>query len=112
MELQICMGLGSLFVQLKDLAKALVFLRNALAILQTVSMEDVQAKYKSQLLYHLSVVLRKTGAIVDAKDACDVSYYSLHSFLTLEVIEFRVILLRMFFVQNFKMLNCVLGGHR
>lgn len=73
LELQICVGLGALFTLLKDLGKALVFLRNALAILHTVTMDDVHAKYKSVILYHLSVVLRKSGAIVDAKDACDVS---------------------------------------
>uniref|UniRef100_A0A914UN04 RING-type domain-containing protein n=1 Tax=Plectus sambesii TaxID=2011161 RepID=A0A914UN04_9BILA len=71
LELQICVGLGALFTLLKDLGKALVFLRNALAILHTVTMDDVHAKYKSVILYHLSVVLRKSGAIVDAKDACD-----------------------------------------
>ncbi|VDK79337.1 unnamed protein product [Anisakis simplex] len=55
------------------MSKALIFLRNALAILQVVTVDDVHAKYRSVILYHLSVVLRIKGSLVDAKEACDVS---------------------------------------
>uniref|UniRef100_F1KZS1 43 kDa receptor-associated protein of the synapse n=1 Tax=Ascaris suum TaxID=6253 RepID=F1KZS1_ASCSU len=71
LELQICVGLGALFTLLRDLSKALIFLRNALAILQGVTVDDVHAKYRSVILYHLSVVLRIKGSLVDAKEACD-----------------------------------------
>ncbi|PAV87999.1 hypothetical protein WR25_20262 isoform D [Diploscapter pachys] len=71
LELQICVGLGSLFTLLRDITKALIFLRNALAIVQSVSVEDVHAKYRCLILYHLSVALRIKGNLVDAKDACD-----------------------------------------
>lgn len=42
MELQICVALGNLFTQIKDLSKAVVFLKNALGLLKTVSIVDVQ----------------------------------------------------------------------
>uniref|UniRef100_A0A1I7ZRA3 RING-type domain-containing protein n=1 Tax=Steinernema glaseri TaxID=37863 RepID=A0A1I7ZRA3_9BILA len=71
LELQICVGLGALFTLLRDLSKALIFLRNALAILQGITVDDVHAKYKSVILYHLSVVLRVKGSLVDAKEACE-----------------------------------------
>ncbi|CAI5442209.1 unnamed protein product [Caenorhabditis angaria] len=54
LELQICVGLGSLFTLLRDITKALIFLRNALAIVQSVTVDDVHAKYR-----------------FDAKEACD-----------------------------------------
>jgi hypothetical protein len=53
----------------RDLSKALVFLRNALSLLQLVTVSNVHAKYKSIILYHLSVVLRIKGALIDAKEA-------------------------------------------
>ncbi|CAD6192470.1 unnamed protein product [Caenorhabditis auriculariae] len=71
LELQICVGLGSLFTLLRDVTKALIFLRNALAIVQAVTVEDVHAKYRCLILYHLSVALRIKGSLVDAKEACD-----------------------------------------
>ncbi|KIH55259.1 hypothetical protein ANCDUO_14587, partial [Ancylostoma duodenale] len=46
LELQICVGLGSLFTLLRDLSKALIFLRNAMAIIQSVTVDDVHAKYR------------------------------------------------------------------
>lgn len=71
LELQICVGLGSLFTLLRDITKALIFLRNALAIVQSVTVDDVHAKYRCLILYHLSVALRMKGSLVDAKEACD-----------------------------------------
>ncbi|MFH4980442.1 hypothetical protein AB6A40_007151 [Gnathostoma spinigerum] len=71
LELQICVGLGALFTLLRDLTKALIFLRNALAILQGITVDDVHAKYRSVTLYHLSVALRLKGSLLDAKEACD-----------------------------------------
>ncbi|VDN32432.1 unnamed protein product [Cylicostephanus goldi] len=73
LELQICVGLGSLFMLLRDLSKALIFLRNAMAIIQSVTVDDVHAKYRCTILYHLSVALRMRGSLVEAKEACDVS---------------------------------------
>uniref|UniRef100_A0A8R1DWQ8 RING-type domain-containing protein n=1 Tax=Caenorhabditis japonica TaxID=281687 RepID=A0A8R1DWQ8_CAEJA len=71
LELQICVGLGALFTLLRDITKALIFLRNALAIVQSVTVDDVHAKYRCLILYHLSVALRMKGSLVDAKEACD-----------------------------------------
>ncbi|CAD5210153.1 unnamed protein product [Bursaphelenchus okinawaensis] len=71
LELQVCVGLGALFTLLRDLSKALVFLRNALSLLQLISVDNVHAKYKSVILYHLSVVLRIKGSLMDAKEACE-----------------------------------------
>ncbi|KAI1727032.1 tetratricopeptide repeat domain-containing protein [Ditylenchus destructor] len=71
LELQVCVGLGALFTLLRDLNKALIFLRNALSILQLVSVDNVHAKYKSAILYHLSVVLRHKGSLTDAREACE-----------------------------------------
>lgn len=34
-------------------------------------MDNVHAKYKSIILYHLSVVLRIKGSLMDAKEACE-----------------------------------------
>lgn len=70
----------------RDLSKAIIFLRNALAILQSVNVDDVHAKYRSVVLYHLSVVLRIRGSLVDAKSACDVrvtTFFKILFFLTL-----------------------------
>lgn len=61
----------------RDLSKALIFLRNALAILQSVTVDDVHAKYRSTVLFHLSVALRLRGSLAEAKEACDVSLFSL-----------------------------------
>ena len=55
----------------RDLSKALIFLRNALTILQLITVDDVHAKYKSSILYHLSVVLRLKGSLGDAREACE-----------------------------------------
>uniref|UniRef100_A0A1I7WXL5 Rapsyn_N domain-containing protein n=1 Tax=Heterorhabditis bacteriophora TaxID=37862 RepID=A0A1I7WXL5_HETBA len=74
LELQICVGLGSLFTLLRDLTKALIFLRNAMAIVHSVTVDDVHAKYRCTILYHLSVALRIRGSLVDAKEACDLIY--------------------------------------
>uniref|UniRef100_A0A915Q4Y5 RING-type domain-containing protein n=1 Tax=Setaria digitata TaxID=48799 RepID=A0A915Q4Y5_9BILA len=71
LELQVCVGLGVLFTLLRDLSKAIIFLRNALAILQGVTVDDVHAKYRSVVLYHLSVVLRRKGSLADARATCD-----------------------------------------
>ncbi|VDK31048.1 unnamed protein product [Gongylonema pulchrum] len=71
LELQVCVGLGALFTLLRDMSKAIIFLRNALAILHGVTVDDVHAKYRSVVLYHLSVVLRIRGSLADAKAACD-----------------------------------------
>ncbi|KAK6049405.1 tetratricopeptide repeat protein [Cooperia oncophora] len=71
LELQICVGLGSLFTLLRDLSKALIFLRNAMAIIQSVTVDDVHTKYRCTILYHLSVALRMRGSLVEAKEACD-----------------------------------------
>lgn len=71
LELQICVGLGVLFTLLRDITKSLIFLRNALAIVQTVTVEDVHAKYRALILLHLSVALRIRGSLVEAKEACD-----------------------------------------
>uniref|UniRef100_A0A915EAC4 Rapsyn myristoylation/linker region N-terminal domain-containing protein n=1 Tax=Ditylenchus dipsaci TaxID=166011 RepID=A0A915EAC4_9BILA len=49
LELQVCVGLGSLFTLLKDLNKALIFLRNALSILHVAPQ----------------------SSLVDAKEACE-----------------------------------------
>ncbi|KAI6242698.1 RING-type domain-containing protein [Aphelenchoides fujianensis] len=69
LELQVCVGLGALFTLLRDLSKALIFLRNALSLLTLVTVDNVHAKYKSVILYHLSVVLRIKGSLFDAKEA-------------------------------------------
>ncbi|VDM98684.1 unnamed protein product [Thelazia callipaeda] len=55
LELQICVGLGALFTLLRDLSKAMIFLQNAEAILQDITVDDVHIKYRSIVLYHLSV---------------------------------------------------------
>ena len=55
----------------RDLTKALIFLRNALTILQLITVDNVHAKYKSAILYHLSVVLRLKGALGDSREACE-----------------------------------------
>ena len=73
LELQICVGLGAFFTQLRDLTKAVVFLQNALALLKTISLQDVQNKYRALILYHLSVALRKSGSVLDARSAGEVS---------------------------------------
>lgn len=73
LELQICVGLGAFFTQLRDLTKAVVFLQNALALLKTISLQDVQNKYRALILYHLSVALRKSGSMLDARSAGEVS---------------------------------------
>uniref|UniRef100_A0A158P852 RING-type domain-containing protein n=1 Tax=Angiostrongylus cantonensis TaxID=6313 RepID=A0A158P852_ANGCA len=57
--------------QFRDLSKALIFLRNAMAIVQSVTVDDVHAKYRCTILYHLSVALRMRGSLVEAKEACD-----------------------------------------
>lgn len=65
--------LSKLFLKIfRDLSKALIFLRNALSILQLVTVDNIHAKYKSLILYHLSVVLRVKGSLVDAREACEV----------------------------------------
>uniref|UniRef100_A0A1I8EAK9 Uncharacterized protein n=1 Tax=Wuchereria bancrofti TaxID=6293 RepID=A0A1I8EAK9_WUCBA len=74
LELQVCVGLGVLFTLLRDFSKAILFLRNALAILEGVTVNDVHAKYRSVVLYHLSVVLRRKGSLVDARATCDKSW--------------------------------------
>ncbi|CAI4229685.1 unnamed protein product [Auanema sp. JU1783] len=71
LELQICVGLGSLFTLLRDLTKALIFLRNALNIVQSVTVDDVHAKYRCVILYHLSVALRIKGNLGEAREACE-----------------------------------------
>uniref|UniRef100_A0A0R3RK02 Rapsyn_N domain-containing protein n=1 Tax=Elaeophora elaphi TaxID=1147741 RepID=A0A0R3RK02_9BILA len=71
LELQVCIGLGVLFTLLRDFSKAILFLRNALAILEGVAINDVHAKYRSVVLYHLSVVLRRNGSLIDARTICD-----------------------------------------
>ncbi|CAJ0567461.1 unnamed protein product, partial [Mesorhabditis spiculigera] len=71
LELQICVGLGSLFTLLRDLTKALIFLRNAMTIVESVTVDDVHAKYRCTILYHLAVVLRIRGSLSEAKDACN-----------------------------------------
>ncbi|EFO26927.2 rapsyn protein 1 [Loa loa] len=71
LELQVCVGLGVLFTLLRDLSKAILFLRNALTILEGVTINDVHAKYRSVILYHLSVVLRTNGSLADARATCD-----------------------------------------
>ncbi|KAI6172142.1 RING-type domain-containing protein [Aphelenchoides besseyi] len=71
LELQVCVGLGALFTLLRDLSKALIFLRNALSLLTLITVDNVHAKYKSVILYHLSVVLRIKGSLIDAKEACE-----------------------------------------
>ncbi|CAJ0948805.1 unnamed protein product, partial [Mesorhabditis belari] len=71
LELQICVGLGSLFTLLRDLTKALIFLRNAMTIVESVTVDDVHAKYRCTILYHLAVVLRIRGSLAEAKEACD-----------------------------------------
>jgi tetratricopeptide (TPR) repeat protein len=73
LELQVCVGLGSLFTLLRDLSKALIFLQNAHSILQFVTVDNVHAKYKSLILYHLSVVLRIKGSLMGAREACEES---------------------------------------
>ncbi|EJW83058.1 hypothetical protein WUBG_06032, partial [Wuchereria bancrofti] len=57
--------------KIRDFSKAILFLRNALAILEGVTVNDVHAKYRSVVLYHLSVVLRRKGSLVDARATCD-----------------------------------------
>uniref|UniRef100_A0AC35TLJ4 RING-type domain-containing protein n=1 Tax=Rhabditophanes sp. KR3021 TaxID=114890 RepID=A0AC35TLJ4_9BILA len=71
LELQVCIGLGSLFTILKDIGKALLFLQNSLQILQSITVDHLHAKYKCVILYHLSVVLKIKGNLVDAKEACE-----------------------------------------
>lgn len=72
LELQICVGLGSFFTQLRDLTKAIVFLQNALALLKSITLADVQTKYRSLILFYLSVALRKSGSLLDARSAGEV----------------------------------------
>ncbi|VBB28843.1 unnamed protein product [Acanthocheilonema viteae] len=67
LELQVSVGLGVLFTLLRDLSKAILFLQNALAILEGVTINDVHAKYRSVVLYHLSVVLRRSGSLINAR---------------------------------------------
>ncbi|CAG9532182.1 unnamed protein product [Cercopithifilaria johnstoni] len=71
LELQVCIGLGILFTLLRDFSKAILFLRNALAILDGVTINDMHAKYRSIVLYHLSVVLRRNGSLINARAMCD-----------------------------------------
>ncbi|VDM93952.1 unnamed protein product [Onchocerca ochengi] len=71
LELQVYIGLGVLFTLLRDLSKAILFLRSALAILEGITINNAHAKYRSVVLYHLSVVLRKSGSLVDARATCD-----------------------------------------
>lgn len=72
LELQVCVGLGALFTQLKDLNKAILFFKNALPLLTTVSIDDVRTKYKSLIFCHLSAALRKKGNFEEAKSKCEV----------------------------------------
>lgn len=51
----------------------MIFLQNALTILQLITVENVHAKYKSTILYYLSVVLRLKGSLADAHETCDES---------------------------------------
>lgn len=43
-----------------------------MAIVQDVHVDDVHAKYRCMILYHLSVALRMKGSLVEAREACDV----------------------------------------
>jgi tetratricopeptide (TPR) repeat protein len=70
--LQICIGLGSFFCQIRDLTKAVVFLQNSLALLKSITLADVQNKYRSLILYHMSLALRKSGSFMDARNAAEV----------------------------------------
>lgn len=72
LELQICVGLGALFSQLKDNAKALLFLTNATELLESVTISDVRAKYRSQVSYHLSITMRQRGKYQEAKELSEV----------------------------------------
>ncbi|KAI3418752.1 hypothetical protein GPALN_007856 [Globodera pallida] len=49
LELQLSLGLGNLFTLMRDLNKALVFLQNALGILQGIEANHVHAKYKDAI---------------------------------------------------------------
>lgn len=51
----------------------MIFLRNALTILQLITVDNVHAKYKSTILFHLSVVLRLKGSLTDARETCEES---------------------------------------
>lgn len=43
-----------------------------MAIVSSVTVDDVHAKYRCTILYHLAVVLRIRGSLAEAKEACDV----------------------------------------
>ncbi|KAL3118561.1 hypothetical protein niasHT_005776 [Heterodera trifolii] len=73
LELQLSLGLGNLFTLIRDLNKALVFLQNALGILQGIEANHVHAKYKSAILYQLSVILRLKGRYSEAREVCEES---------------------------------------
>lgn len=72
LELQVCVGLGALFTQLRDLNKAILFFKNASPLLSTVSIDDVRTKYKSLILCHLSTALRRRGHFGEARTNCEV----------------------------------------
>uniref|UniRef100_A0A0N4Z3Z2 RING-type domain-containing protein n=1 Tax=Parastrongyloides trichosuri TaxID=131310 RepID=A0A0N4Z3Z2_PARTI len=71
LELQVCIGLGALFTILKDLSKALLFLQNSLQILQSITVDHLHAKYKCVILYHLSIVMKLKGKLINAREACE-----------------------------------------
>uniref|UniRef100_A0A914GQP5 RING-type domain-containing protein n=1 Tax=Globodera rostochiensis TaxID=31243 RepID=A0A914GQP5_GLORO len=73
LELQLSLGLGNLFTLMRDLNKALVFLQNALGILQGIEANHVHAKYKSAILFQLSVILRLKGRYSEAREVCEES---------------------------------------
>ncbi|CEF59289.1 43 kDa receptor-associated protein of the synapse [Strongyloides ratti] len=71
LELQVCIGLGSLFTILRDLSKALLFLQNSLQILQSITVDHLHAKYKCVILYYLSIVMKLKGKLINAREACE-----------------------------------------
>lgn len=73
LELQISLGLGNLFTLMRDLNKALIFLQNALGILHGIEANHVHAKYKSAILYQLSIILRLKGRFNEAREVCEES---------------------------------------
>ncbi|EJW74448.1 hypothetical protein WUBG_14644 [Wuchereria bancrofti] len=75
LELQVCVGLGVLFTLLRDFSKAILFLRNALAILEGVTVNDVHAKYRSVVLYHLNAEDRFITLGYMVQVYCDASNY-------------------------------------
>ncbi|KAF7635523.1 hypothetical protein Mgra_00005065 [Meloidogyne graminicola] len=75
LELQISLGLGALFTLLRDLNKALIFLQNALGIMHGIEANHVHAKYRSAILYQLSVILRLKGRLSEARQVCEESIH-------------------------------------